>query len=78
MPRDGALTLSDVLSPTLSIVCEPCNRHGRYSVARLVEEHGDAKLTGLIVTLANCPKARSASVYDRCKAVYEKTVLDGG
>jgi hypothetical protein len=78
MPRDGALTLSDVLSPTLSIVCEPCNRHGRYSVARLVEEHGDAKLTELIVTLANRPKARSASGYDRCKAVYEKTVLDGG
>jgi hypothetical protein len=71
MPRDGALTLSDVLSPTLSIVCEPCNRHGRYSLARLVEEHGDAKLTELIVTLVNCPKARSASVYDRCWAVYE-------
>ena len=51
MPRDGALTLSDVLSPTLSIVCEPCNRRGRYNVARLVEEHGDAKLTELIVTL---------------------------
>jgi hypothetical protein len=50
MPRDGARTPSDVLSPTLSIVCEPCNRHGRYSVARLVEEHGDAKLTELIVT----------------------------
>ena len=71
MPRDGALTLADLRSPTLSIVCEPCNRHGRYSVARLVEEHGDAKLTELIVTLANCPKARSASVYDRCRAVYE-------
>jgi hypothetical protein len=71
MARDGALTLSDVLSPTLSIVCEPCNRHGRYSVARLVEEHGHAKLTELIVTLATCPKARSASVYDRCRAVYE-------
>jgi hypothetical protein len=40
-------------------------------VARLVEEHGDAKLTELLVTLANCPKARSASVYDRCRAVYE-------
>ena len=53
------------------LVCEPCNRHGRYSVARLVEEHGDAKLTELIVTLVNCPKARSASVYDRCWAVYE-------
>ena len=71
MPRGGALTLSDVLSPTLSIVCEPCNRHGRYSAARLVEEHGDVKLTELLVTLANCPKARSASIYDRCKVVYE-------
>jgi hypothetical protein len=71
MPRDGALTLSDVLSPTLSIVCEPCNRHGRYSVARLLEEHGDAKLTELLVTLANCPKARSARMYERCNAVYE-------
>jgi hypothetical protein len=71
MPRDGALTLSDVLSPTLSIVCEPCNRRGRYSVARLVEEHGDAKLTELLQTLADCPKAWSASIYDRCKVVYE-------
>ena len=71
MPRDGALTLSDVLSPTLSIVCEPCNRRGRYSVARLVEEHGDAKLTDLLQTLADCPKARSASIHDRCKVVYE-------
>jgi hypothetical protein len=71
MPRDGALTLSDVLSPTLSIVCEPCNRHGRYSVARLLEEHGDAKLTDLLQALADCPKARSASIYDRCKVVYE-------
>jgi hypothetical protein len=71
MPRDGALTLSDVRSPTLAIVCEPCARRGRYAVARLLEEHNDAKLTDLLVTLANCPKARSTSVHDRCKAVYE-------
>ena len=64
MPRDGALTLSDVLSPALSIVCEPCNRRGRYSVARLVEEHDDAKLTELLVTLANCPRSHSLSIYD--------------
>jgi hypothetical protein len=70
MPRDGALTLSDVGSPKLSIVCEPCNRRGRYSVARLVEEHGEARLTDL-QTLADCPKARSASIQDRCKARYE-------
>ena len=57
MPRDGALTLSDVRSPTLSIVCG-----GRYAVARLFEQPGDAKLTQLLVTLADCPKARSATM----------------
>jgi hypothetical protein len=39
MPRDGALILSDVLGPTLSIVCEPCGRHETYNVARLMERH---------------------------------------
>jgi hypothetical protein len=52
MSRDGALVLSDLRQPTLSIVCEPCARHGRYSVAKLVEQHGGAKLTDLLVTLA--------------------------
>jgi hypothetical protein len=42
MPRDGALMLSDVRAPTLSIVCKPCSRRETYSVARLVERHGDA------------------------------------
>jgi hypothetical protein len=70
MPRDGALTLSDVRGPTLAIVCEPCGRRGRYSVAGLMKLHGDAKLTDLLLTLAACPKARSASIHDRCKAVY--------
>ena len=32
---------------------------------------GDAKLTDLLTTLADCDKARSFSIYDRCKAVYE-------
>ena len=74
MPRDGALTLSDVRGPTLAVVCQPCVRRGRYAVAKLIQEHGDAKLTELLVTLANCPKARSARMYDRCKAVYEGLV----
>jgi hypothetical protein len=43
MPRDGAVVLSDLRNPTLSIVCEPCGRRGTYNVARLMEEHGDAK-----------------------------------
>ena len=36
-----------------------------------IEEHGDAKLTDLLLTLANCKKARSVSIHDRCKAVFE-------
>jgi hypothetical protein len=61
MPRD-AITLADVREPTLTIVCEPCGRRGRYNVDKLMAEHGDAKLTDLLVTLANCKKARSVSV----------------
>jgi hypothetical protein len=38
MPRDGSLILSDVRGPTLTIVCEPCNRRGRYRVERLMAE----------------------------------------
>ncbi|HZZ23330.1 MAG TPA: hypothetical protein VFE60_12485 [Roseiarcus sp.] len=60
-----------VRAPTLSIVCEACARRGRYAVARLMEQYSDAKLTDLLQTLANCPKARSASIHDRCKAVFE-------
>jgi hypothetical protein len=44
-----------------------------YNVARLIAAHGaDAKLTDLLVTLANCEKARSFSIYDRCKARYAR------
>ena len=75
MPRDGALVLSDVRSPTLSIVCEPCGRHATYNVARLMERHGDAKMTDLLQTLANCPKARSTNIRDRCRAVFARLAL---
>jgi hypothetical protein len=75
MPRDGAFILSDVRGLTLSIVCELCGRRETHSVARLVERHGDAKLTDLLQTLADCPKGRSASNHDRCKAVFERLSL---
>jgi hypothetical protein len=72
MPRDGSLTLSDIREPTLTIGREGCGRHRRYNVQRLIAAHGaDAKLTELFVTLANCEKARSFSIYDRCKARFE-------
>jgi len=70
--RDHAHTLSDFLVPTLSIECAPCGRRGRYNVARLMEQYVDARLPELLDVRADCPKAKAASVYDRCKAVYGK------
>ena len=75
MPDHASLTLSDVKTPTLTIVCSPCSRLERYDVARLIAQHGNAKLTDLLQTLADCQKARSASIRDRCKAVYERLVV---
>jgi hypothetical protein len=60
-----------VRAQTLTIVCEPCERRGQYNVERLMAEHGDAKLTDLLTTLADCPKTQSASIHDCCKAVFE-------
>jgi hypothetical protein len=71
--RDHAHTLSDFRVPTLSIECEACGRRGRYNVARLMEKYGDMKLPDLLnVLAADCPKAKSFSVHDRCKVVYGK------
>jgi hypothetical protein len=59
-----------------------CNRHGRYNVARLVEEHGDAKLTELLQTLDSCPKTGnwfiSVSTFrcDECKNEMRLTYSD--
>ena len=75
MSDHGSLTLSDVKTPTLTIVCSPCSRLEYYDVARLVAQHGNAKLTDLLQMLADCQKARSASIHDRCKAVYERLVV---
>jgi hypothetical protein len=68
--RDHAHTLSDFRVPTLSIECEPCGRRGRYTIAKLREKYGDAKLPELRHILANCPKAKSQSIHDRCKVRY--------
>jgi hypothetical protein len=71
MPRDGALTLSDLPGTYLNIICRPCARRGRFVIRRLLAERGDEKLTDLLQMLADCPRAWSGSIHDRCKAVYE-------
>jgi hypothetical protein len=69
--RDHAHTLSDFLVPTLSIECEPCGRRGRYNVAKLMEQYGDAKLPGLLSELAaDCPKMKAGGFRDQCRVVY--------
>jgi hypothetical protein len=40
------------------------------SVEWLMAKHGYAYLTDLLQTLVDCPKARSNSIHDRCKARY--------
>jgi hypothetical protein len=74
MPRDGAQTLSEVRGPLLSVVREPCGLRERYDVERLTRQYGwDAKLTDLLPALAvDCPKRGSASIHDRCRAVFER------
>jgi hypothetical protein len=64
------LPLADLLTETLSIECEPCGRRGRYNVAKLMEQYGDVKLPDLRHILANCPKAQSQSIHDRCQVRY--------
>jgi hypothetical protein len=62
MPRD-ALTLADVRSPSLTIVCEPCGRRGRYNVQRLIAKYGaNVKLPDLRMILANCEEEGSVSI----------------
>jgi hypothetical protein len=72
VPRGGTVTLSDVISPTLTLACKPCARKGVYSVARLQAKHGDAKLPDLRRFLSNdCPKHQSTDVANRCQALFD-------
>jgi hypothetical protein len=61
--------LADVREPTVEIVCEPCGRRGRYNVESLIDKYGaDMRLPELLTIIADCPKARSVSIHDRCQA----------
>ena len=54
MPRQGAVTLSDLIAPRLTLVCAGCERRGVYSVARLMAKHGDTRLIDLRSFLTAC------------------------
>ena len=79
MARDGAIILTDLQALFLHLICEPSGRRGRYAVARLIAERGDAKLTDLLPAFSNCSKGTNcASIYDRCKARFETTIRRHG
>src|SRR5262249_51405945 len=60
------------LIPMLEIACHRCDRRGRLSVEKMIEQHGDdMALPDLWIPLAgDCPKARSAATHDRCAIYY--------
>jgi hypothetical protein len=72
MARGGSLTLSDLRTPYVVVVCGPCGRRGRFAVVRLLEKYGDASMPGLLPELTGCPKWRSIGLYDRCRATYDR------
>jgi hypothetical protein len=75
MPRDF-ITLSDMRIAVLAIECDLCLRREQFDVEALRREHGgDVKMPELLSRLvADCPRQqqKSFSVYDRCRAVYDR------
>jgi hypothetical protein len=70
MPRDGSLTFGNLRGrlAILEIVCAKCERLGRYSLSRLIEEHGqDERIPDWIADRkSNCPLKQSMA--DPCAA----------
>jgi hypothetical protein len=74
MSSRGSIILGELQGKLdlLEIKCHRCERHGRISLARLIEEHGaDKGLPDLWESLAgDCPNARTTAVHNRCAIYY--------
>jgi hypothetical protein len=68
MPRDGSITLGDLLGRVdwLDIVCVKCERHGRYRVHTLVPQRGlDCRIPDWVNDITcDCPRRRSPALAD--------------
>jgi hypothetical protein len=60
----------------LEVRCRRCDRHGRRSLARLLQEHAPGMgLPDLAVILAaDCPKATATNPADRCFVYFPQLV----
>ena len=70
MPRQGAVTLADLIAPTLTLVCARRERRGVYGVARLMAERCDARPSFLS---KDCPRRAG-----RASQIEEGLRVDGG
>ncbi len=74
MSNRGSITRGELQGKLdlLDIACHRCERSGRVSLARLIEEHGaDTGLPDLWENLAgDCPQARSTALNNRCAIYY--------
>jgi hypothetical protein len=70
----GSITLGELQSKLtmLEVACHRCERRGRVSVARLIEEHGvDTGLPDLWESLAgDCQHTRTTTLNSRCAIYY--------
>ena len=77
----SSLSLVDIATSIdmLEVRCSRCDRKGRLSVARLIDQHGgDTKLVDLRRQLVgNCDKA-SALDYERCDIFFPQLRGAGG
>src|SRR5207248_39531 len=74
MSNRGSITLGELQGKLdlLDIACHRCERSGRVSLARLIDEHGaDTGLPDLWERLAgDCQHARSTALNNRCAIYY--------
>jgi len=74
MSSRGSITLAELVGKLdlLEIKCHRCDRHGRVSLARLIDNHSaDTGLPDVWETLAgDCPNARSTALNNRCAIYY--------
>ena len=79
MSNRGSITLGELVGKLdlLEIKCHRCDRHGRVSLARLIDEHGvDGGLPDLWETLAgDCEHARASGLNNRCAIYYPQLPL---
>ena len=65
-----AITLTEYPGDQVLVVCQPCGREGRYSRARLMQQHSaDIGLPDVLARItAECPKRQDWRQYGPCRA----------